>query len=200
MNKFEFYNIDKKYGFYNSILKKLSSKNNDVFTKESKKDKTKHIKRILVDLGHENGFKVYANGFNENEIEEISKHKKFKNGKKFVNKEWLYDLHWYTDVKNTNYIPERFVLACECEWAKGKKPSLNQTLKDVGYDFQKLLFCNAEERLLITRISKVSYLEELSNYFTDAIQLFQNLTEKSKFMIVCFCLENNKIYVLEIIK
>lgn len=200
MDKFEIYNKETNYGFYDDVLEKLCCENNDVFEKESKIDKTKFIKRVLVDLGHDKGFKVYANGFCPEDIGEISKHKCFKNGNKFVNKEWLYDLHWFSDIKNENFMPENFILACECEWAKGSKPSLNQSLEDIGYDFQKLLFSNSNERLMITRVSKTQFLNKLSNYFYKAIQNFENLIIGSKFMIVIFCIEDKEIYVLELIK
>lgn len=200
MGKFEIYISKNNYGFYNDILKKLCCKNNYVFEKESKKDKTKFVKRVLVDLGHYYNFKVYANGFKPDEVAEISKHKVFKNGKKFVNKEWLFDVHWYTDVKDKIYIPQKFILACECEWAKGKKPSFNQSLIDIGYDFQKLLFCNADERLFITRLSKICFLVELAKYLNNAIQLYDNLPKKSRFTIICFCLEDKNIYILNLVK
>lgn len=200
MEKFEIYNKETNYGFYNDVLEKLCCENNDVFEKESKKDKTEFVKRILVDLGHDNNFKVYANGFKPEKVEEISKHKVFKNEKKFVNKEWLFDVHWYTDVKDKTYIPKKFILACECEWAKGKKPSSKQSLIDIGYDFQKLLFCNADERLFITRLSKICFLLELAEYLKNAIQLYENLPKRSRFTIVCFCLEDKNIYILNLVK
>jgi hypothetical protein len=41
------------------------------------------------------------------------------------------------------YCPVKFPLAIECEWGDSR---------DIKYDFQKLLFCNAQLRLLIFRI------------------------------------------------
>lgn len=200
MEKFEIYNKETNYGFYNDILEKLCCEKNDVFEKESKKDKTKFVKRILVNLGHDNGLKVYTNGFDIEEVEEISKHNIFEIGGKFVNREWLYDLHWYRDIVTTDFISKRFILACECEWAKGRKPNFNQSLKDIGYDFQKLLFCNADERLFITRLSKICFLLELAEYLKNAIQLYENLPKRSRFTIVCFCLEDKNIYILNLVK
>ena len=200
MTDFNLYSSKKSYGFYNKIFERLCCEKNDVFEKISKKDKTKFVKKIFIDLGHDSNFKVYANGFSPEEVEEISKHGNFKDDRRFVNKEWLFDIHWYTDVKADIHIPERFILACECEWAKGTKPSLRQSLIDIGYDFQKLLFCNAEERLFITRVTKIFYLKELAEYFQNAINCYRNLSRNSKFTIVCFCLEDKKIYILNLKK
>lgn len=200
MSDFELYNVKKNYGFYNDIFKRLCCEKNDVFEKESKKDKTKFVKKLLIDLGHDNNFKVYANGFSSEEVEKISKHTAFTDNKKFVNREWLFDIHWYVDIKNKIYTPKKFILACECEWAKGKKPSYNQSLSDIGYDFQKLLFCNAEQRLFITRLSKICFLEKLAEYLNNAILLYDNLPKKSRITIVCFCLEDKKIYILKLLK
>lgn len=200
MSDFKLYNASENYGFYNDIFKRLCIEKNDVFEKESKKDKTKFVKRILIDIGHDKNFKVYANGFSSEEVDEISKHKIFIDNKKFINKEWLFDIHWYMDVFEKIYTPEKFILACECEWAKGKTPSLNQSLIDIGYDFQKLLFCNADERLFITRLSKISFLQKLASYFKDAVKLYENLPQNSRFTIVCFCLEDKNIYILRLFK
>lgn len=199
MSDFKLYNVKENYGFYNDIFKRLCCENNDVFEKQSKICKTKFVKRILVDIGHNNGYKVYANGLKD-EIVEISTHSIFSDGKKFVNKEWLYDVHWYEDINDKFFTPKKLILACECEWAKGKKPSFNQSLIDIGYDFQKLLFCNAEEKLFIMRLSKISFLKELATYFKNAIELYENLPHSSKFTIVCFCLEDKNIYILQLIK
>ena len=132
----------------------------------SDKHNTESIKIALTKRGHENKKYVYANNIEDIGVSEINEHLKeigrLEKGKKgFVNTEWLYDVHWYTDakkkvnniVKDEFYVPETFDLACEIEWNKvrpiydSKKQRIKVANRDkeeyylsgLKYDFQKPL-------------------------------------------------------------
>lgn len=183
------------------LLQKLIDRLNEltplIISTDSKKLLTKAVKNVLIDCGHgdNNKYKVYANGFSVEEAQIIAK----KTGK-FVNREWLYDIHWYIDVPNENYMPQEFILACECEWSKNQTTNWQQNKRDIGYDFQKLLFCNARFRVFICRIHKEIVLPELGNYFDRAIQFFKNLSPGSNFICICYSRESKKMFYREFSK
>lgn len=176
------------------IVNELGTLTDIILSKESKKTLTKKVKRTLIDLAHseKNKCKAYANGFTKEEVKAI--------GNGFVNKEWLYDVHFYTDVVGQDFMPELFLLACECEWSKHKSKNWDQNFKDIGYDFQKLLFCNSLLRLLICRVNKTDELLKLQNYFNSAISNFKQLEDGARFIFVAYCWETGNMYYQEIIK
>lgn len=206
MKTFKPYNpglgVFKKESKKSSILKALSNINIDF---SNKKNMTKAVKLALVKLGHKLGYYVYARVYTDIEWAAGRADNKFSKElgigmDKYKNKEWLYDIHWYTDIdpkhdnRLLNYMPKTFELACECEWSKNEAKSWNQNIKDIGYDFQKLLFSNAKLNLFICRCHTPNQLKDLQNYFYSAINNFENLSLKSRFLIACF--KRNDLYFL----
>ncbi len=146
------------------------------FSVQKRSQRTRLIKVELIKLGHELGFRVYANGLIDTDLEEV-KHN-------FVNREWLYDLHWYTDVKD--YMPNSLPLVMECEWDnKRPKDKSNSSYSAVKFDFQKLIVSNASLRLMIFG-ARQNELNQLGEYFEEAINSYENLLPNSKFLFVSF--------------
>ena len=211
MNTFRILNSGSKTNFGKStacerqILKSLNGIKHDF---SAKKKMTRAVKAAIVSLGHELGHKVYARVFTEKEWTAWSDKniKKLIGRKKseFRNKEWLYDVHWYQDIDNPDndqalhFIPISFELACECEWSKNKAKSLNQNKKDIGYDFQKLLFSNAKQNLFIFRCYGDQQMKDLADYFIIAVESFTCLRSGARFLIVCF--RDDELYYLKIVK
>jgi hypothetical protein len=176
------------------IIQQLGELTESVLSWESKKKLTRKVKRALIDLAHseKNKFKAYANGFPKEELLEIRNN--------FVNREWMFDFHSYTDVENENYMPSQFILACECEWSKNKGKNWKRNFSDIGYDFQKLLFCNSILKLFICRVNKEDELLKLQNYFDKAINNFQQLAKNSEFLFICYCWKTNSMHYQEMMK
>ena len=89
------------------IIKALGADLHGFFAKTDG-EKTKHIMdalSLLGDNGLDQHFKVLSNKFTPG--------LKPKTGE-FLRKEWLYDLHWFTD--SGGYKLTRLPLAVECEW------------------------------------------------------------------------------------
>ena len=80
-------------------------------TKEG--DRTKLIQSALSMLGDQiaeghSRLKTYANRLPP----KLSQ----KHHGPFKNREWLWDHHWYTELKGSNYRPTRLHLIAECQW------------------------------------------------------------------------------------
>ena len=143
--------------------------------------------------------RVYSNGINQVIYNRIAKllEKNTSNKKirdKVKNNEWLYDIHWYLDEGDSKgekeinnnyreehpenrYCPIGFQLAVECEWGN------NDAVK---FDFQKLLFCNANIRLMVFRSPTHKDLNSLSEYFIRAVEKYPKLCKGSKFVFIAF--------------
>ncbi len=180
--------------FAKELIEELATLTDIILSKKSKKIITKKVKLTIINIAHseKRKYKVYANGFSQVEVDAI--------GSGFVNKEWLYDVHLYTDVKGEDYMPELFLLACECEWSKHNSKNWKQNFKDIGYDFQKLLFCNALLRLFICRVNKQEELGLLHTYFSNSIKHFRQLEKGAHFLFICYCWETKSMHYQEILK
>ena len=157
---------------------------------------TNKIKKVLIELGYEKGHCVYANLSRstsrnpkikesqnmqiaswldeiDKKVEEAKKKYDYFGAHTFKNTEWLYDIHWYNDKRNTKYQPEHLYLVAECEFQsirKEHKESEGKQYSGIKYDFQKLLVTNAYLRLLIFKLSSTNELNDecetsLSKYF-----------------------------------
>lgn len=149
--------------------------------RNARKPNSNAIKYNMVKLGHELGYKVYANG-----LTEAQKKEQFENYK-FINREFLFDIHWYKDEKNKYYMPKKISLVAESELGDRRKGDQSK-LKNpaVMFDFQKLLVANAELRLLIFKAKNQIELDELEEYFEKAITTYKLLEKGSIFLFVCF--------------
>jgi len=174
-----------------------------IFKKESKKDRTDHsdqivntfgmlvedfyaqrrpirtraVKLSLINLGHQLGYKVYANGLQPEDIQKVDQ--------PFVNKEWLFDLHWYTD-DNDPYTVKSLPLVVECEWNPKRKGDSRIFYSGVKYDFQKLLVSNAALRLMIFTIENTDTLGTLKSYFQKSIETYEHLNINARFLFIAF--------------
>lgn len=195
-------------------LGEIKQKFNDHAFKSSK---TNEIKNALILLGYENRCCVYScmkestsrnlmikmahdnlrNKYKDSINKYIdSKRKKFDfNTHVFKNHEWLYDLHWYKDNPNTDYMTKVLPLVAEFELGnrreldKGK--SCKQPYSAVRFDFQKLLVANADIRLMVFQVADferdvLDLKDGLNIYFDNAIKGYNNLKGKYQFLFACY--------------
>jgi hypothetical protein len=160
--------------------------------------KTKLVKKALALLGDKKlkgkpHYKVYANG--------LSPRLRTCDGGKFVKTEWLYDLHWYTEVKGCDYQPTGLPLVVECEWEPNRRKAKKKVpYSGIKFDFQKLLVANASLRLMIFIKRKHDKICELDEYFNKAIESFRNLEANSKFLFIAFDEEKEGFYYAQKVK
>lgn len=158
----------------------------------ARKPNSNAIKYNMVKLGHKLGYRVYANGLNdEQKKEQLDLHK-------FVNREFLFDIHWYKDKKNEFYMPETISLVAESELGDRRKGDMSK-LKNpaVMFDFQKLLVANAELRLLIFKVKNITELDALETYFEKSIAAYKLLEKGSIFLFACFVHETRELLYCE---
>ncbi|MBG9378414.1 non-classical export protein 1 [Panacibacter sp. DH6] len=160
--------------------------------REARKPNTNTIKYNLVKLGHELGFRVYANGLtSEQSREQFEKYG-------FVNREFLYDVHWYVDKKGEFYTPEDVPLVVESELGDRRKNDTSKLRSPaIKFDFQKLLFANADLRLMIFKTKNLQHLNEINLYFEKAIESFRLLEKGSAFLFICFVHDTKELYYSE---
>jgi hypothetical protein len=178
------------------IINTLGSKLGEFYSdsKHPRKVRTRLIKIELAKLGHLNldvkpPYKVYCNGLVNEQGILIGE---------FSNKEWLFDLQWYTE--NGPYLPASLPLVVECEWKTKKKADSKTPSSGIKYDFQKLLVANADLRLMIFIIKNDIQLSELDQYFELAIKGYRNLPPHAKFLFVAFDKKEEKLHYCEKIK
>ncbi len=78
--------------------------------------------------------------------------------------EWLYDIVWYKNVADNDkqYLSE-VPLVAECEWGK---------LKDIRYDFEKMLMAQSRYKLLVFQAKSDQCVEGIINEMIRNIELF----------------------------
>ena len=165
------------------IIEEFGSCLTDFFKCKYKSEKTTFIKDRLTGLAIKElvgkpKYKTYSN--------KISPHLRKENGGQFKNKEWLYDLHWYTESDSEPYMPIALPLIVECEWNPKRNEDSKNSYSGIKYDFQKLLVSNADLRLMIFSVKKESEISELNDYFDRAINSYIHLTKGSKFLFIAF--------------
>lgn len=185
--------------------------------------KTNEIKNALILLGYESRYCVYSCMKESTSKTPIIKktcddlRNKYKkainhyidknrieggfNDHVFKNHEWLYDLHWYKDNPNTDYMTNALPLVAEFELGnrreleKGK--NCKQPYSAVRFDFQKLLIANAYIRLMVFRVADfekdvLDPKNGLSIYFNRAIKGYDNLKGDYQFLFACY--SKNEFY------
>ena len=127
------------------------------FEKKVNGDKqwTIRIKTLLADLGYKKGYDVSTSGLEDKTVTE-----------------WLYDFVWYKE--NSEKYIETVPLVLECEW--GRK------LKDIKFDFEKLLLANSEMKFMICQ-AKPNQFEQFCNYFEKAVSSYQLLQSGSRIVV-----------------
>lgn len=179
--------------------------------------KTNEIKNALILLGYKNCCCVYScmkESTSQNLIIKKS-HDDLKNEYKkaindyidrkreefgfnahvFKNSEWLYDLHWYKDNPNTDYMTKALPLVAEFELGNRREldngKSCKQPYSAVRFDFQKLLVANADIRLMVFQVANferdiIESEKGLNIYFDNAIKGYDNLKGKYNFLFACY--------------
>lgn len=172
------------------IVRRLGKIRSDIFGEE-RKIKTRLIKKNLSMLGHKLGYNVYANGLTDDDLRDINVD--------FANHELLYDLIWYTE--EDHYTITSMPLAVECEWSSNKKQNIKKVAySGIKFDFQKLIVCNAQLRLMIFQIKRLDDLNNLNEYFNTAIQDYSYLTKGAKFIFLAFFPKGGQLFYKEITK
>jgi hypothetical protein len=160
--------------------------------REARKPNSNSIKYNMVKLGHQLGFRVYANGLTDDQLKE----QREEHG--FVNREFLFDIHWYIDKKNAFYIPEKISLVAESELGDRRKGDTSRLRNPaVMFDFQKLLAANAELRLMVFKVRYLKELDALNNYFDEAIASYELLQKGDAFLFLCFVHDAKELFYSE---
>ncbi len=180
-------NINVENELARQIIEKLAKDVSKIFyspdTPIKRRERTTKLFEALTLLGDENRYKVYSHSLSK---EFMDKHINEKRNSKFVNREWLYDLLWYTEDSNEGYYPTDFPLIVESEWEKRRtEDKKGDPHSGIKYDFQKLLLSNTGLRLMIFQISEEEELNHLSEYFNNAITKYTPL-KKGEFLFVAF--------------
>lgn len=159
------------------IINKLGKCRALYFADSDRKRRTRLIKTELAKLGHSLDYKVYANGLKKDDLLQINV--------PFVNREWLFDVHWYTEGIEP-YSILTLPLVAECEWNPRLRGDGKTSYSGIKYDFQKLVVSNAELRLMIFIIKKIKDLEKLNIYFENVIKNYAHLGRDSNFLFIAF--------------
>ncbi len=171
-----------------AIIETLGKCRTQYFKLEKRPERTRLVKKELVKLGHSLNYKVYANGLSKDDLEEVNH--------QFVNREWLFDLHWYTEGKG-QYTIESLPLVVECEWNPKRKGESTKLYGGIKYDFQKLVVSNAVLRVMIFIFKKEEELITLGNYFEFVINNYHHLKVEDKFLFIAYNADINGFYYRE---
>ncbi len=164
----------------NEVLKSFYSPDSPIVKRG---ERTAKIFEALTLMGESKKCKVYSHSLSK---EFMDQQKNEKGDPKFVNREWLYDLLWYKEDNNEGYCPINFPLVVESEWEKRRREDKRgDPHSGIKYDFQKLLLSNSGLRLMIFKISKEEELNQLSEYFNNAIIKYMPL-KKGEFLFIAF--------------
>lgn len=185
-------NINPNWTAYTKLVVELLGQSLEPFFLKDRTHRTQLIKSELTRLGRSLKFKVYAN--------RLPEHLTQKNGGEEKNREWLWDIHWYTEDKKIPFSPRTLPLVAEIEWENNKEDS---TIKysSVMYDFQKLVITNAEFRLMIFYLQTQLDIEDLDKYFEYVIfRSYRHFSGKVTFLLVAYFETERTFYFREIIK
>jgi len=121
--------------FIDDIIKSIENLNQERNNIKSDREWTIAVKKALIDVAFNHKLRVCSripeDDYKNNEIPE-----------------WMYDLIIYT--KPGDIFDEVF-LVCESEW--------NFDIKEIIYDFEKLLFARSKVRLIVFQVNDENYLE-----------------------------------------
>lgn len=177
-----------------AIITELGKANIEFFsiTTSRRPNRTRFIKDKIALLGHHKfGYKVYANGLSKNLIQT--------EGGIFKNREWMFDLHWYTEGIDP-YTTIQLPLVMECEWQQKDRRDRTIAFSGIKYDFQKLLIANASLRLMIFRVTKIEQFDTLFSYFENNIKQYKHLVKGARFLFVGFHEREKTFYYKETFK
>lgn len=190
-------NIDNDlYDESKKILVEIRKIKDNIFGLKKRSERTRLIKKTLIGLGHKLKYKVYANGLSDNDIKEL--------GEKFVNKEWLFDLQWYTEPdnvykKNKGYRMLSLNMVMECEWdIKRKYEKVENEYSAMKYDFQKIICSNAKLQVMIFKLKEENDIQNIDKHINSLLSIYKNITKESIVLIIGFRQKNRKVYYREV--
>ena len=142
-------------------------------------DDTRQIKTGLATMGQDKEYCVSCHG-----LERALCLKR-----KFVNREWMFDLAWYTE--NGHYLIKELALACEIEWGgvryTRKRDDGNDRYGEVKYDFQKLVVAVSNYKLMVFRQdNQVTFEDVVKGYFNEQVSAFRENDMNSIYILCCF--------------
>jgi hypothetical protein len=157
--------------FINDIIKNIENLNQDKNIK-STGEWTIAVKKALIDVAYEHDLSVCSripeDDYKGNEIPE-----------------WMYDSIIYKrlgDVFNEVY------LVCESEW--------DFNIKEIIYDFEKLLFARSKARLIVFQVNEEKYLE-YKNTLINIIEKSASCLKGDIYLFAIFHLSNPGGFVVE---
>lgn len=145
---------------------------------KSKKTRTENLFDLLTEFGDRKRYKVYSHGLSDGFK---------KNHKKFVNREWLFDLCWYSEVGH-QYFLESIDLVVEAEWTNYRNKDKYGGIK---YDFQKLLVVNMGLCLMVFEVTEKGR-KDLSKYFEKVYDIYKG--NKTEFLFIAFSRKEKTFY------
>jgi hypothetical protein len=125
---------------------------------------TKRIFKRIGDLGQSLGHAVCSS----------RKDVGFDNG-------WLYDLIWYKNGEDDDFL-HSVSLILECEW--------NTSYKLIKYDFEKLLVCRADLKIMIFQ-SRQKHLANRFELLERGIAAYSHLEVNEVYLLICFNLTSS---------
>jgi hypothetical protein len=89
---------------------------------------------------------------------------------------WLYDLIWYKNGENNEFL-HSVSLILECEW--------NTSYKFIKYDFEKLLVCRADLKIMIFQSHRKN-IETIFGLLERGIAAYGHLGMNEVYFLICF--------------
>jgi hypothetical protein len=94
---------------------------------------------------------------------------------------WLYDLIWYRNGENHEFL-HSVSLILECEW--------NTSYKSIKYDFEKLLVCRADLKIMIFQ-SRQRNIKNNIDLLERGIAAYSHLGVDEVYLLICFNLTSS---------
>lgn len=129
-----------------------------------KKERTRGVERLLTKLGKAMGYRVAVKG----------------EGCDWGKSEWMNDVVW-ADL-NEDELIRSIPLAVECEWG---------TKQEVWDDFQKLLICRAEVRVMIFSANSCDKASSLVEELNRQIERFVSSQKGDKYLFASYVEKEN---------
>lgn len=119
---------------------------------------TRSVKRVLVDIGLRNGYRICTSGFKEE-----------------ADEEWLYDLIWFKNSCDDRL--EKLGLVMESEW--------HVSIKSLRFDFEKLLQAIAPLKIMVCQSGKMSF-EDLRAEYVNSVGAFKGASVDCVYLVLIF--------------
>jgi hypothetical protein len=161
------------------------------FFGKNRSEKTQLLKAKLTEVGRKLGFKSYSN--------KLPLEMTQAGGGEEKNKEWMWDIHWFTEDEKISYTPITIPMVGEIEWDNNKD---NRAIpySSVMDDFQKLVVSNAELRLLVFCLKEENDFTYLDHYFENLVyKKYKHFHGREKFLFIAYFTPGRTFFVREIV-